>query len=58
MYCPHFKLDNRDCSGQCDRCPYGCIPFAPNQSWYECADCHGKFTSPSFSFISSDIEYK
>ena len=29
MYCPHFHLDNRQCDGICDACPYGYKPF-PN----------------------------
>lgn len=47
MYCPHFHLDDRDCSGQCTNCPYGFTPFPPTDMPfnYECPDCHGKFNS-------------
>lgn len=60
MYCPHFHLDNRDCNGICESCPYGCTPFPPiSQVFnYECPDCHGKFNQPSVPAVTSSLYYR
>lgn len=60
MYCPHFHLDNRECSGVCIDCPYGFNPnFLMSQTFnYECPDCHGKFNIPATPGVSSTCLYK
>lgn len=57
MYCPYITSEV-NCNGICYCCSYNPysnpngLTFHPQQFNYECPDCHGKFNTPSYKYLS------